>query len=361
MIETCSRITIGFRLRALLEQGLLTSIQSYRISSSSLRAFRVAYAAYLLLVKVPTALWTAHMPQAFFLPVPGPMCFWTSYPEPWLALALNIFLAVLAAVLMLGYGGPFISLGIATALIGLDSFAFTAGRIDGTGILCWIPMTLAFSSWTPGATEQLPSGDRNVQRDSVCLFALALLVGYAMFQAGLTKALSGWLRPDSLCTFGYWVTITQGKLTNPSPNMMSAWLSSAAGPLFWKSLDYLTVGWECFFLVAVYRMSWFRVMAWTATLFHAAVGLTFGIFFNWNLLGYLVFFDIAPASATRVKHLRPLLPLVVTVLLIAAVTAATVYERSVWALLCAAWIHQAAIYSAPLFFAVLLFTRRSRG
>jgi hypothetical protein len=335
-----------------IKDFLWQAISSYQIPSASLRAVRVIYAAYLLTVKVPTALWTADMPSAFYLPVVGPMCLFSNYPHLWATTALNMALAFLATALLFGYGRAWLSFAVAATVIGLDCCAFTAGRIDGNSVLWFIPLSLAFSSWSDRSVPTQEPRKQQVNSDPLCLFTLAMLIGYAMFQAGLTKALTGWLDPHQLCTYGYWVTITHSRITGAAGNVLFSWASESAGPLFWKALDYVTVAWECAFLFAIFRMSWFRMMAWSATCFHAGVGAIFGIFFNWNLIGYLAFFDLGFRWKTFQAPLRLLFTLAGLAIAIGSVRSIDT-RQNLWITYAPAWGHAAIIYTAPLFFGIL--------
>jgi predicted DCC family thiol-disulfide oxidoreductase YuxK len=120
------------------------------------------------------------------------------------------------------------------------------------------------------------------------LALLALLVGFAMFSAGLPKAMGGWLDPATQ-------SAQAQLLRNYHVLERPTWLGRLAldhVPLIgWEVLDWATVVLELAFLPAAFSRRAMVAAGGIAAFLHAAIYFTMEIAFFGNLVAYAMFVD----------------------------------------------------------------------
>lgn len=263
--------------------------QSYYARATDLAVYRILYSSYVLLTYVPAATWLPHTPRAFFSPPLSLAALFTGVPSPFLLLALNTLLACCLSLLLLGWYTRAASVGTSLALILINSWAYSLGKIDHDILLVMTPAVLTGSGWGDALSfdaRRRPPPPQAAPQGSWSLALLALLIAVAMCTAGWAKASTGWLNPATRATYAhlltnYFVTGRQTWAAERSFQINALWL--------WKAADWSTVALELGFLYAMFRPRTMRVFTALACLFHCGVWLLFGIVFASNVVTYGAF------------------------------------------------------------------------
>jgi hypothetical protein len=251
--------------------------------------YRIAYALFVLLAVLPVAPWLGREPAAFFNPPPGPAALFAGFAPGGLVLALNCALAVLLALLLVGWRTAWASAGVGILLLALKSCEYADGKINHDILLVLTPLLLAASGW--GRMWSLdavraPVADPDTPRPAWPLALLAFVIGLAMLWAGALKLVTGWANPAVHATYGYLVVSTRGA-------GRSTWLSALAlatdSPLLWKPADWLTLALEVGFIATVFHPRTLRLALSLACLFHLGIWLLFDIVFSPNVVAYGAF------------------------------------------------------------------------
>ena len=285
-------------------------IESYALSARDLAIYRILYAAFVLLAVVPVAVWIPSAPRAFFNPPIGPAALFTNVPPSGVILGLNLLLTMFAALLFVGWRTSLASVGTGLALLALDSWQYSLGKIDHDILLVvhrwyWV-LPVGVEPLSVDATCQsnagIPEGGvPQAEAWPVALFAL--LVGFALFTSGWAKATTGWLNPDLKCTYGHLATnfLVTGRET---------WAARLALPIqsawFWKGADWATVALELAVLPAALRRRSFCQVLALVTVFHVGVMLLFDIPFRVNVIAYGAFVRYTDLPVLASLGARPL-------------------------------------------------------
>lgn len=262
---------------------------AYRAAPADLALYRMGYAAYALLAVVPAALWVDGMPRAFFNPPPGAAALASGFPPGGFLLGLNVALAGLLGLLLVGWRTPAASVATGLVLLWSKTWEYADGKINHDILLVLIPLLLAGSGWGDALSADARRGgtpDPLRPRASWALALAAFVAGLAMFGAGALKLMTGWLDPATHSTFGHLVVNDMGA-------GRGTWLSGFAlawrAPLAWEAADWAATLLEAGFLLALLRQRWMRVALALACLFHLAVWLLFDIVFSASVLAYGAF------------------------------------------------------------------------
>jgi hypothetical protein len=264
------------------------AVGSYDPRTADLAVFRILYASFILLAIIPVAAWLPLAPRAFFYPPIGLAALFTATPPPSVLLGLNALLSLFAAMLLVGWRTGVASAGTGVTLLVLDAWAYSLGKINHDILLVVTPLVLGFSGWGRALSVDAtcsPSLERE-RAEAVPVILLALMIGFAMFNAGWAKATTGWIDPELRCTYGHFVLnyFFTGRETWASP-----WALRFDSGWFWKGADWATVALELAFLPAAIHRRLFIPILSVATFFHLGVMLLFDIPFSVNLLVYGAF------------------------------------------------------------------------
>ena len=256
------------------------------LTSADLAVFRIMYGISVLMI-LPSLERAAAYPTEAFDPPVGPMVFFDAVPPTPVLTAMEVAIAVLAALLVVGFRTRVVSLLLSLGLLFGYGFLYSFGKIDHTVILVFVPAVMAFTAWGEDLSldHRGPAAEpRNVAQWPIRV--LALLIAMPMAQAGYAKASSGW--PD-LATHA-----VQGHMVPEYFKGRNEWLA----PFFldlrvgfvWEALDWLTLIVEIGVLLAVLSWPAYRIVTAMLTLFHLSVLLMMNITFATNVIGYAAFF-----------------------------------------------------------------------
>jgi uncharacterized membrane protein YphA (DoxX/SURF4 family) len=281
---------------------------SYVPTADRLGVYRIVVALFVLLVLSPghtLATSFQHMadvPPSFFVPPPGPLRLFSGFPPAafWSVLLLTIHLS--AAALLLGYRTRAATLVLGSALLVGFGFWFSFGKVNHPMLLLLTPFVMACAGWGRACSVDAARSLAPSRRPPGWpLTLLALLLGFAMFTAGVPKLVSGWLDPTTAAVRGQFFNHF---VVNGRQDLLAAFYWSLDAPWFWEVLDWVTIVFEIGFLLAVRSPVATRVFVCIAVLFHLNVMLMFNIPFIEHLAVYAAFFDgsfLLPKLATRAK------------------------------------------------------------
>lgn len=233
--------------------------------------------------------WLSSLPDDFYSPAPGPMRLFSSFPGLVFFQTVHT-IAVLAVIAMLvGYRTKITSITAGLAILTLQGLIYSVGKVNHEILIASVPVVMAFSNWgLRYSVDEALKKNVNKEAESWPLLMIALIIGFMMFTAGFPKILGGWLDPSTQATYGH-------LLNQYFEKERDAFLAGAAihwnSPFFWELLDWSTVLFETGFIIAVYRLSWFRVFLCIAVLFHFSTMLLLNIAFLPNFLAYALFLN----------------------------------------------------------------------
>lgn len=240
---------------------------SYSMNANALGLYRILFSLYLLIWGIPNFEWIANQPDSFFNPPAYSIAaLFNGFPPYWFLQGLSLLVVVLAILLLFGYRTRLVSVLLGLGIILGKSFAFSFGLI-GQDIIVWlVPILLSFSNW--GAHYSIDSYLGNTKGDKVQhwpITMISLLLGFAMFTAGLPKLLGGWLDPTTQATRGHFFTqyYVIGDL-----KLLAPFMSQYTDQWLWEVMDLVAVLFELSFLVAVVNPKWFRRIVVLAIIFH---------------------------------------------------------------------------------------------
>ena len=175
----CKEIEMLRRFVGLVD---LWIFHGYRATTLDLAIYRVIYSAYLLVTHLPVAPWLRDVPKAFFRPPLSLAALFTAFPPAWLFSVLNILLAFVVCLLLVGLHTRFASIATSVIFIVLNSWAYSVGgKIDHDILFVISPLVLAFSGWamhyllTPITVRTTNRRFREVPGVYLCLLSLSEL------------------------------------------------------------------------------------------------------------------------------------------------------------------------------------------
>lgn len=263
--------------------------EEYQVPPGALSLYRIIYAAFVLLVVgSPPFRWISNKPDIFFNPPTYSITnLFEGFPSVYFFWGLEVVIIILLVFLLFGFQTRWTSLLLALGLFTGFGWSYAYGKINhDTLLMALVPLVMGFSHW--GAHFSLDQRNRTAPgRERAWPVALlALLLGFAMFTAGVPKLLSGWLDPATQAVQGH--TIRQ-HYDFFADQFMTPWLITFDNPLFWEVLDYSAVLFEVGFLLAVVRQPLFRLFVALVVIFHLANCFMLNIDFSRNIALYLLF------------------------------------------------------------------------
>lgn len=291
-------------MRAALDRWLF---DTFTASPEGLGLYRILYASFVLFALTPghagllNFSFAGALPNAFFLPPPGPLMLLPGPPPTWLLEILHLLLTSSLTALLVGYRTRWASWAVFGLLITGYGFAFSVGKINHVMLFVLLPLVMSLTNW--GAAYSLDAQAQRTPRavQAWPLALLALLIGFAMFTAGFSKFIGGWLDPTTQAAQGHFVKqfFARGR-----QDFLAPWLLQVDSAVFWELLDWGTVLFEIGFLVAIVRKRTTRLFLAAAIGFHLGTLLILNIAFVFNYIVYAAFISWSPLA----QHLQNVLP-----------------------------------------------------
>lgn len=267
--------------------------------------FRIIYGTALLSTLQQIG-WYATFPSGEFDPPPGPIMLFGALPSVPTLEVLELVIAVLTALLVLGLHTRAVSLLLAVALTTGLGLTYSFGQIDHTIVLILVPATMAFSAWGDALSVDATRARSNAPIAQWPMRLLALLVSLAFLTAGIAKLRSGWLDPGTHAVQGH---LVHGYFATDRTDWFASRALDFQADALWEVLDWMTVGLELGLVLAVLSWRWFRVALAVTALFHLSVLLLMNIAFRANVIGYGAFFRwssyLPSRPGSRLRLTRP--------------------------------------------------------
>lgn len=260
---------------------------SYSMSDEALASYRIVYCLLVFfLIGLPNYSWVANHPAFIYDPPSYSLAtFFHTFPSSLFLKSLSILILLLFVFLLFGCYTKWVSVSLSISMIIGQSFAFSFGKIDHNILYVLLPLMMAFSGW--GNCYSIDELRRKKASSRPWMVTIvALVVGFAMFTAGVPKLLHGWLDVSTQATHGYFIT---KYYSNSELALLAPFFKSIDNTLFWETFDYLAVVFELGFLAAVLKPSLFRFFIFLALCFHCINGLMINVFFIGNNVVYLLF------------------------------------------------------------------------
>jgi|GEM_PF-3818830 len=284
----------------------------YNLPLEALASFRMLFAAFsLFVIGYPNVFWLNQVPDYFYRPqvLNVAQFLSTGMPPSWILYLLSLVPALLLVLIFFGYKTKWAAISFALLLIVGAAFESSLGKIDHGIIHPLTAFIMAFSGWEN--KYALDSTKKSGQKEFLGLapFLLALSVSFAFFTAGIAKVSGGWLSPDKLGVLHHFFSSFE---VWDRRSFLAPLFYTVESYYFWKIQDYLTVAFECLFLLSVFWKKAFQTFIILAVVFHTGVFLIFNITITSIFLAYAVFlpwktivksFQITLAS----RRLRPLM------------------------------------------------------
>jgi len=269
--------------------------EEYLIGERSLAVSRVLTALYLLAMGYPRYVWLTAFPSSFYAPPLGLGAFFRDLPPEWVLWLLLGATVSLTLALLVGWHTRATGLALTAFTLVGNSFEYSLGKINHDILVLMVLLTMSFSGWgrrysvdaRRAATPPPPAAGWP-------LAMLALLVGFAMFSAGLPKALTGWLDPSTQSARAH---LLYNYYVFERPTLAGRLALDHTSALTWEALDWATVILELSFLPAAFSRRAMLAVGGIAVFFHAAIYFTMEIPFHLNALAYGMFVDWEHAFA----------------------------------------------------------------
>lgn len=261
--------------------------EAYRADARYLGVIRILFALHVILFPVDYS-WAAKVPSAFFNPNPGVAWLYQDVPPELFLLILEFLRFCLAILLLVGFKTKFVSVTLTVVMILGSSVVHSFSKIDHNILYELLPAFMASAGWgaTYSVDNRLRASAQRTQGFGVLIWAS--LISFALFSAGLPKALTGWLNPSLEASRSY----VAMDLANPVKiGPLAEYFFAFDQQWFWKFIDYATVFAESWLIVAFLFPVLFRFGIAMVLAFHAGVYLMLGIDFAHYLFVYAVFFS----------------------------------------------------------------------
>jgi uncharacterized membrane protein YphA (DoxX/SURF4 family) len=275
------------RLQRVFDRWLF---DEYHYDFRSLALFRIVFASYLLLTAFPDGLWLRDYPAVAFSPPLSLAAFFQGFPPNWVVVAANAGALLGTALLLIGFQTPITSFVTVCLFVLIRTFCYADGKIDHDILIAVVPLVLAGSGWgnelSADALRGRPVPGAPTAPRPWLLAILALLIGLALFTAGIAKVWGGWLRLESQATVFY--LLPNYYMVGREQPLASWALTHLSRPL-WEVMDWVPTLWECSVVLLVLRRRWFLAAIAAGCAFHLGVFLLFGITFAANVVAYSAF------------------------------------------------------------------------
>ena len=296
----------------------------YRQPEGAMSLFRIVYSSFIIfIVGVPQFRWISDYPNYFYEPPKLSLAaLFSGFPSFTFLLVIDILLVGLFVLLLFGFYTRVVSISIFLLLIIGHSFYYSFGKINhDTLLMTYVPLAMAFSNWGRhfSLDHQRLGSTRNSNERHWPILLLAILLGFGMFSAGVSKLVGGWLDPTVQTVKNFVITLHY--YDNFPERFIQPYLIGYDNWLFWEAMDFTAVIFEIGFLLAVIKQKLFRIFIIIAITFHTINVLIFSISFVNNLALYLLFIDwdkilakFVTLRLNRFVKLSFLLPVLVVVL-----------------------------------------------
>ena len=269
--------------------------------------YRIIYGV-LVLITLPGFGYIADLPDAQFDPPPGPIMVFDSIPPPLFLEGLELAIAILSAMVVLGFRTRLASVLLPLAMMTGQGLGYSFGKIDHPIIMVLAPLALAFSGWggamSVDAATRSRSGRPAIQVAQWPIRLFGFMIGCAFVTAGWAKLRGGWLDLDTQAVRAHFV---HGYVIHDRNDLLAPkFLAVEEFRVLWEAVDWFTVALEVGLVFAVLSWRLLRIAVAFAALFHLGVFLMMNIQFSANVIGYGAFYRWNAIAPTKPGTTLPL-------------------------------------------------------
>lgn len=260
---------------------------SWQVSAPQLGIFRIFFALFNLVFLFQFDFtWPSAYHEHFYAAAPGIGSLFGGFPPAWLLWTGQALLMLSALGMLFGCYTRLASVLHTLLLLFLFNFVFAFGNIYHIILWVLLPAVMSLSNW--GAALSL---DARAERSSAAvqtwpITLMAVLIGFAFFTSGLAKLTGGWLSVEASAVEQYFFNTILGVGRD---GLLSDWVMTWNAPLLWEMLDWMTVLFECGFLLAVFSRRWFRWFCFFGLCFHIGILLILDISFSIHVAVFALF------------------------------------------------------------------------
>jgi hypothetical protein len=268
--------------------------ETYKVSSEGLGLFRICASLFLLFFLIPGNglehyRYLASLPPDFYIPPPGPMMLFDSFPPLVVFQVIYGLIILFAMGMLVGYRTKTASIFAGLSILAMQGLIYSVGKVNHEILVGIFPIIMAFTNW--GNSFSVDSFRKNGNQqlpESWPLVLLSLFIGFMMFTAGFPKILGGWLDPSTHAVKAH---LFRQFFVHEREAFLAGYAIQFQSDLFWEILDWITVFFEIGFLIAVLRANWFRSLLIFVIFFHFSTKLLMNISFLPNFLAYAAFLN----------------------------------------------------------------------
>jgi predicted DCC family thiol-disulfide oxidoreductase YuxK len=215
--------------------------------------------------------------------------FFTGLPPRWLLWLILTAAITLTLALLVGWHARVAGVALAAVSLVGNTFEYSLGKINHDDLLLMVVLlTMSFSGWERRYSVDARRGVRLAPAAAWPVAMLAMLVGFAMFSAGLPKAMGGWLDP---ATQNARANLLQNYYVLERPTWLGGLALDHVPAVGWEVLDWATVVLELAFLPAAFSRRAMLTVCGIAVFLHAGIYFTMEIAFYANVVTYAMFVD----------------------------------------------------------------------
>lgn len=286
---------------------------SYDVSAEGLASYRITFSVFTLLFLTP-----GHNPyfdfspvatfsDVYYLPPPGVMQLFDGFPGPLFFEVLHAAIILAFTAILFGYRTQWSSISASVLMLIGFGFFYSLGKINHNFLFVLLPFVMSFSNWGAAWSVDALQGRTPSSPRSWPIVLMTMILGFAMFTAGLPKILGGWL---DLSTQGAQSRFIRGFYASGRQDLLAPYFLQLQSDWIWELQDWATVFFEVGFLFAILNRVTTRIFAGLAILFHTGVSMVMNIAFLSNFIIYaavLPWSDIASWCSPAVQSIRGVL------------------------------------------------------
>ena len=262
--------------------------QDYDIDARYLSLFRIFFCLYaIFIVGLPNYLWISTNHAIPFFPPELSLGFLIrDLPPSFFFTIITVLIHLLFGFLLFGLLTRPVSISISILMLIGNTFKYSFGKIDHDIFFVLLPLLLCNSGWGNYFSLDKIRNSKTTKQRFFSVRYIALLLGYAMFIAGVSKYLGGWLNLDSQAVYYH---VFRYQTFTDTPPLASSFVIKYLNNNWSEIFDYLIVFFETGFLLAVSKPSIFRIFILLTLIFHFINSITLGIGFIGNIPLYILF------------------------------------------------------------------------
>lgn len=260
--------------------------ERFEVPPSSLAVIRMVTGLAIVALVIPRGLWISDAPNLAYRPPLALSAFFSAPPPQTFFISLNVSVWLLGLFLLVGAWTRTVSCLLSGAMVVLNSFEYSFGKIDHDIVFTLLPVVGAAANW--GAAYSWDAARRGTPARSQAwpLALFALVIAIMMTRTGLEKAFSGWLDPNAAAVKSH---LVRQLLPTGRSTMLATALLPVNSAMLWELADVTAVVLELSFAVALVRRRWWITICAITCLFHLANSVLFSIQFTLNPIAYAVF------------------------------------------------------------------------